>query len=252
MSEPATAADRILQFNKHLGSIDLDVPPGFRAVNPFSGPETARAPDVVTAFYRRFYEDRKPRCLVLGSSPARRGTAVTGVPFADAELLEKESGSKIDGYAVNRGSAGFLDEVIERYGGRERFYGDFTMNFVCPIGLTRTNAKGREVNANYYENKELLARLRPFILDSLQRLADLAGDTSVCYCIGSGENFRVLSGINEDRKLFKKIEPLEHPRYIAQYNPARKDEYIERYLSVLRGGEAAPRVGHQGLSSEAR
>lgn len=230
-----TTMDRILQFNEHLAGVNIAMPPGFRIVNPFSGPGAAQVREVTNAFYKRFYDDQRPRRLVLGSSPARRGTAVTGVPFADAELLESECGAKIEGYAVSRGSVGFLDEVVGRYGGHDRFYADFVMNFVCPLGLVRANAKGREVNANYYENRALLESLRPFILDSLRRQMAFAVDSSVCYCIGSGENFRFLSEINQSQKLFKRVEPLEHPRYIAQYNPGRKGEFVDKYVTVLRG-----------------
>jgi hypothetical protein len=60
-------------------------------------------------------------------------------------------------------------------------------------------------------------------------------DASVCYCIGCGENFRFLSNINMKERYFEKIVPLEHPRFITQYNPGRRDEFIEKYVRVLRG-----------------
>lgn len=235
MGNRTTVASRILHFNEQLARTDLTVPPDFAVINPFSGPRDEHIRQVTTAFYTRFYNDHEPRRLVLGSSPARRGTALTGVPFADAELLESESGCKIDGYSVGRGSAGFIDEVVALYGGRERFYADFVMSFVCPLGLVRTNAQRREVNANYYENKTLLQHVRPFIADMLREQLKCGIDTSVCYCIGSGENFRFLSEINNDEHFFDKIVPLEHPRFIAQYNPARKGEFVKKYVSALRG-----------------
>ncbi|MCC8250533.1 uracil-DNA glycosylase family protein [Saccharothrix luteola] len=236
MSGRATVADRVLQFNEELATTAVEVPAGFNVINPFSGPLKGHVREVTTSFYRRFYDDHQPRRLVLGSSPARRGTAVTGVPFADAELLKSQSGIKIEGYGISRVSTGFLDDVISRYGGRDRFYTDFVMSFVCPLGVSRTNAEGREVNANYYETKKLTESLRPFIVKTLKRQLEFGTDTSVCYCIGSGENFKFLSQVNTEEHFFEKIVPLEHPRFITQYNSGRKDEFIEKYVGALRDG----------------
>lgn len=233
MNGRRTVAHRILQFNEELAETTLELPPGFTVINPFSGPQKERVREVTTAFYHKYYDDDKPRRLVLGSSPARRGTAVTGVPFEDAKLLESETGVDVDGYAVSRPSAGFLHDVIRRYGGRDNFYADFVMSFVCPLGLVRTS-KGKEVNCNYYENKKLLELLHSFIVDTLERQLAFGTDTSVCYCIGSGENFRFLSKVNEGQRFFQRIVPLEHPRFITQYNRDREGEFAEKYLSAFR------------------
>jgi hypothetical protein len=234
MNGPVTIARRILQFNEELAKTTLELPPGFRVINPFSGPQKERVREITTAFYNKYYDDDKPRRLVLGSSPARRGTAVTGVPFEDATLLESDTGVEVDGYAVSRPSAGFLHDVIRRYGGRDKFYADFLMSFVCPLGLVRTN-KGKEVNCNYYESKKLLDLLRSFLVDTLERQLAFGTDTSVCYCIGSGENFAFLSKVNEGQRFFQRIVPLEHPRFITQYNRNRKEEFTEKYLKAFRG-----------------
>lgn len=109
------------------------------------------------------------------------------------------------------------------------------MSFVCPLGLARRNTKGREVNCNYYESKKLLAILESFLVESLERQLALGIDTSVCYCIGSGENFTFLSRLNEGQRFFRKIVPLEHPRFITQYNRDREEEFAEKYLSAFRG-----------------
>ncbi|MEU5159639.1 uracil-DNA glycosylase family protein [Streptomyces sp. NPDC020875] len=238
MSGPVTVAQRILRFNEELAGTVLEVPPGFAVINPFSGPRKERVREVTAAFYGKYYDDGKPRRLVLGSSPARRGTAVTGVPFEDAKLLESETGVDVDGYAVSRPSAGFLHDVIRRYGGRDTFYADFVMSFVCPLGLVRTKPGGKEVNCNYYENKKLLELLRSFLVDTLERQLAFGTDTSVCYCIGSGENFRFLTKVNEGQRFFTSIVPLEHPRFITQYNGDRKEEYAQKYLNALRGQHA--------------
>lgn len=235
MNGRTTVAHRVLEFNEELAGTTLELPPGFKVINPFSGPQKGRVREVTTAFYQKYYDGHEPRRLVLGSSPARRGTAVTGVPFEDAKLLESDTGVDIDGYAVSRPSSGFLHDVIRRYGGRSRFYADFLMSFVCPLGLVRVKPGGKEVNCNYYESKKLLETLHSFLMSTLESQLAFGIDTSVCYCIGSGENFRFLSKVNEGRRFFQRIEPLEHPRFITQYNPERKEEFAEKYLSTLRG-----------------
>ncbi|HAJ56001.1 MAG TPA: DUF4918 domain-containing protein, partial [Lactobacillus sp.] len=51
----------------------------------------------------------------------------------------------------NRGSSSFLYDVMDKYGGKDKFYKDFFLSFVCPLGLIKINEKGNEVNCNYYE-----------------------------------------------------------------------------------------------------
>jgi len=235
MSGRATVARRILQFNEELAQTSLELPSGFRIVNPFTGPQKWTVREITTAFYEKYYDDERPRRLILGSSPARRGTGVTGVPFEDADVLASETGIDIDGYGVSRKASGFIHDVIKHYGRRDRFYSDFCMSFVCPLGVVRTSSKGTEVNCNYYESKELREYLRPFIVKTMKRQLEFGTDTSVCYCIGSAENFKYLSKLNKDHGFFKQIVPLEHPRFITQYNVERRDDFIEKYMRALRG-----------------
>lgn len=234
MVNEKTFAEKVIQFNKDLSKISMELPDGFRIINPFSGNQREVVNEITTAFYKKFYNDRNKRRLVLGSSPARRGTAVTGVPFEDAAHLQKETGILIDKFYINKSSSGFLYDVIEKYGGCKKFYTDFYMNFVCPIGIVRTNSKGNDVNCNYYESKNLQEALYSLIVNSIQSQIDFGIDTSVCYCIGSGENYNFLSRINKEYHFFKDIVPLEHPRFIMQYNSKDKDVFFKKYLRALK------------------
>ena len=72
------------------------------------------------------------------------------------------------------------------------------------------------------------------IVSSIQAQIDFGIDTSVCYCIGSGDNYTFLSKINEKYNFFDEIIPLEHPRFIMQYNSKHKDEFLEKYLTALK------------------
>lgn len=107
------------------------------------------------------------------------------------------------------------------------------MNFVCPLGVVRVNSKGKEVNCNYYENKKIQAILSPFIIQSIRSQIEFGMDTSICYCIGSGENYNFLSKINDEYQFFHTIIPLEHPRFITQYNSQHKEKYMEKYLNAF-------------------
>lgn len=189
---------------------------------------------MVKQFYGKYFNDNNKRRLILGSSPARRGSAITGVPFEDAQSLQKETGISIGNFHVSNASSTFLNRVIDKYGGRTKFYSDFYLNFVCPLGISKINSKGNSVNCNYYENKQVENKLLPFIVAALKLQVQFGIDTSVCYCIGSGENFQELNKINKELKLFKEITPLEHPRFITQYHPRDEEEYLDKYLRALK------------------
>lgn len=234
MNDRYSFAKKVLQFNDKLSFESFDLPTGFNIVNPFIGDQKDKVKKITTAFYQKYYDDFQPRRLILGSSPARRGSAITGVPFEDAKHLQKEVGIIIDKFYISQSSSKFIYDVIEKYGNCKKFYSDFYMNFVCPLGIVKTNPKGNEVNCNYYDNKKLQKALYPFIVNSIRCQLDFGIDTSICYCIGSGENFNFLSKVNQEHNFFKSIIPLEHPRFIMQYNSKRKDEFIEKYVNAFK------------------
>lgn len=233
MSEKKTFAEQVLRFNEKLSHELFDLPSGYKIINPFVGGQKKQVKEITTAFYQKYYNDTSTRRLILGSSPARRGTAVTGIPFEDATHLQSETGIFIDKFYVNKSSSGFLYDVMKEYGGCKKFYTDFYMNFVCPLGIVKINAKGNEVNCNYYENKKLQETLYSFIISTICSQINFGIDTSVCYCIGSGENYSFLSKVNNEYNFFNTIIPLEHPRFIMQYNSKRKDVFMEKYINAL-------------------
>ena len=247
MNKKITFAEQVLNFNNKLSHESLDLPYGFKAINPFNGDQKELVKEITSAFYKKYYNDTRSRRLILGSSPSRRGTAITGIPFEDAKHLQSEilklSCCQIRSHHLLllprsrwlpfQSSSGFLYDVMRKYGGCKKFYADFYMNFVCPIGIVRINSRGNEVNCNYYESKKLQKVLYNFIISTIRSQIDFGVDTSVCYCIGSGENYRFLSKINNEYNFFSKIIPLEHPRFIMQYNSKKKDVFIEKYINSL-------------------
>ena len=225
--------DKILNFYNELSKVNIELPNEFKLINPYNGSNKDNIKEITNKFYNKFYNDNNTRRLIIGSSPARRGTALTGIPYEDSEHLQNTTGIYIDKFYVNKSSSNFLYDVIEQYGGSEKFYSKFYMNFVCPLGIVRINNKGNETNCNYYESKKIQDILYSFIVESIEKQIEFGIDTKVVYCIGSGENYIFLNKLNDKYHWFDEIIPLEHPRYIMQYNKDKKDEYMKKYLDAL-------------------
>lgn len=201
MSKQETFSTKVLKFNDELSKMIIKLPENYRIINPFTSENKDKIKEIANIFYKKYYSDNHKRYLILGSSPARRGTAVTGIPFEDANHLYKITGININDFHINKQSSDFLYDVIDKYG-CEKFYKNFYMSFVCPFGIAKVNSKGNEVNCNYYENKKIENHLYEFIIDSLKKQISFGIDTSACYCIGSGENFKFLRRINEQYHFF--------------------------------------------------
>ncbi len=222
-----TFAEKVISFNKNL-RLDIELPKDIRVMNPFT--ENPGALAVSSAFYRKYYDDHKKRHLILGINPGRFGAGVTGVPFTDTKRLGEKCGLKIKNLSTHEPSSVFVYEVIDAYGGVERFFSDFYINSPSPLGFVKTNSKGKQVNFNYYDSKTLLDKIEKFLVNSICAHIDKGINTNVCFCMGSGKNFTVISRINKKHDLFKTIIPLEHPRYIMQYKSKHKRHYRDKYL----------------------
>ncbi len=223
-------ADRVIEFNESL-QLDAELPAGIRVMNPFSeNPEALR---VSSAFYRKFYNDNYQRRLILAINPGRFGAGVTGIPFTDTKRLTEKCGLRIRDVSTHEPSSVFVYQVIEAYGGVEKFFRDFYINSICPLGFVKENSKGREVNYNYYDSKELQEIVIPFAVESIRAYIAAGCKTDVCFCMGTGKNYKVLNQINREHTFFDRIIPLEHPRYIVQYKSALTDSYISKYLKAF-------------------
>ncbi|AWN33012.1 DUF4918 family protein [Lactobacillus helsingborgensis] len=233
MQQKQNFSEKVFQFDQKLSNVKIDLPDPYKIINPYSGRNKKQVLQMVQIFYQKYFNDTNKRRLILGSSPARKGSAITGIPFEDASNLQKETGISIANFHVNSAASNFLNEVIDEYGGRHKFYHDFYLNFVCPVGICKTSSKGNQVNCNYYENKQVEEMVTPLIISALKTQISFGIDTSVCYCIGSGQNYQELSKINKKWCFFKKIVPLEHPRFITQYHPEDKEKYLHKYLNSL-------------------
>lgn len=225
-----TFADRIIEFNKQL-KFSGKLPRGIKVMNPFTD---ELAMNISSAFYRKFYHDNRQRFLILGINPGRFGAGCTGVPFTDTKRLETECGIEFPGLKTHEPSSVFVYEVINAMGGVKRFYADFYIQSICPLGFTIRNEKGRDVNYNYYDSKKLQEAVMPFILENIYKQFDLGVSRDIVFCFGSGKNLQFIQSINEKHHLFKEIVPLEHPRFIMQYKSKSKDQYIAKYMDAFQ------------------
>jgi hypothetical protein len=199
------------------------LPPGISVMNPFrDNPDIL---PVITQFYNKFYYDSSPRYLIMGINP--------GIPFTDSKRLSEKCGLSIPGLKTFETSSVFVYEMIEAFGGVEQFYNKFYISAVCPLGFTLINKKGKNINYNYYDNNKLISAVKDFIIDSLAKQLEFGIRRETCFCLGTGKNYKFLIQLNNDLKVFDKIVPLEHPRFIMQYKTKQKNIYINKYIDEL-------------------
>ncbi len=224
-----TFADKVLAFNRQLVFHD-PLPSSIRMMNPFR--EDAAVDATATAFYQKFYNDHHKRHLILGINPGRFGGGVTGIPFTDPKRLAEFCGIPYAGRSTHEPSSVFVYDVVNAYGGPERFYADFFIHSICPLGFTKVAPDGKEVNYNYYDSKALLAAVYDFMVASLHKIVEFGVHRDVCFSLGL-RNAGFIEKINAEYGFFKKIVALEHPRFVMQYQVKRKQEYIDKYLLEL-------------------
>lgn len=223
-------ADRVTAFNRSL-LFNRPLPDGIRIMNPFM--ESPEAMEISSSFYSKYYNDNKRRRLILGINPGRHGAGLTGIPFTDTKRLEEVCHINPRGLSSHEPSSVFVYDVISSYGGAEKFYSDFFINSVCPLGFVKTNSRGNEVNYNYYDSRELTGVAEPFIIDSLRNICSMGIDTRVVWCLGTGKNYKYLTDLNKRVKLFDTIVALEHPRFIMQYRSKEADMFVSKYMNLL-------------------
>ena len=223
-----TFGEKVVAFNKKL-KFSGNLPEGFEVMNPFfDNPETIT---VMSKFYQKFYNDYHQRKFIIGINPSRRGAGVTGVPFTDTKRLETECGIEMKTAHTHEISSVFFYDVIENFGGVEAFYKKFYINSPFPLAIIRKTLKGN-LNANYYDDKDLFEAVKPFMIQSLKDHIDLGLDTSEVFILGK-KNATFIDKINSQEKFFEKMTVLEHPRYIQQYKIKEKQLYIDKYLIAL-------------------
>jgi len=225
-----TFADRVIGFNKSL-EFSGELPDGIKIMNPFRG--DGYFLKVSSVFYKKYYDDNKLRHIILGINPGRFGAGFTGIPFTDTKRLTGECRLSYEGRQTHEPSSVFVYEVIKKYGGPEKFYSDFYINSVCPLGFTQSGMNGKEKNYNYYDRSDLIDAVYDFIVENVKKQIDLGNGTDVCFCFGTGKNEKFLRSLNEKYGFFKKIVALEHPRFVMQYRLRSMSQYVDKYIRVF-------------------
>lgn len=228
-----TFAQKVLHFNNSLDLGNIQLPPKIEVMNPFQGEHAALIQRVTQEFYHKFYNDNKKRHLILGINPGRFGAGLTGVPFSDTKRLLSDCGIEVTEVKSHEPSSVFVYEVIRAYGGAEAFYEQFYISSLCPLGFIIENDKGKMVNYNYYDQKDLEEAVTPFIIQTLQQQIDIGNYTDKCFCMGTGKNYKFFQKLNKQHQFFDEIIPLEHPRFVVQYRTKRMPEFVEKYLKLL-------------------
>lgn len=229
MDNAKTIATQIIEFNKQL-HYSGNLPDDFRVLNPyFENPETLI---VMEKFYNKYYDDTAPRKFIIGINPSRHGAGVTGVPFTDTKRLEHICGIPMKSAHTHEISSVFLYDMIKEFGGAHAFYRQFYINSPFPLAIVRRTKENKWINANYYDDRNLFAMVKPFMIESLKKHISLGLDTTNVFVLGK-KNATFIEKINKEEHLFENLTILDHPRYIQQYKSRDKEHYINKYIGVL-------------------
>lgn len=219
-----TFSERTLKFYQSL-SIKENLPDSIEVLNPYIKPEVI---DVCKAFYDKYYNDSKGRRLILGINPGRFGAGVTGIPFTDPLMLEQECGIKNSFDKRAELSSDFIYRLINQMGGPTHFYAHYYIGAISPLGFVKDGK-----NYNYYDSRDLMHKLKPFIVKALVDQIGLGINSRKCYCLGQGKNFEYLKFLNEEIKLFDEIIPLPHPRWVMQYRRKKLKHFLSETATIL-------------------
>ena len=217
-------AEGIINFYRSLEPPRL--PKGIEILFPQQNKEVMK---VVENFFYQFYSDTNPRHLIFGINPGRFGAGTTGINFTAPKQLKEFCGIDHSFKSQTELSAEFIYESIQAYGGVEKFYANYFITSVSPLGFLKNG-----LNLNYYDDKKLQTVATPFIINSIQKQISLGFKTDFCICIGGDKNLKFFSALNQEYEFFDEIVPLPHPRFIMQYRRKQKESYIQQYLLALR------------------
>ncbi|MBC7950035.1 MAG: DUF4918 family protein [Chitinophagaceae bacterium] len=221
---PTTIAERLIDFYLNLQP-PSNLPKGVETLHPQKN-EDVRS--IIRTFFSKYYDDNNPRRMLIGINPGRFGAGITGINFTGPRQLRDDCG--IDNPFGNSSelSAEFIYEVIQKYGGSDKFYSKFYVSAVSPLGYIKDG-----INLNYYDDKELQQSVVPYATACLKEQLSFGFDTDRCICIGGAKNFTFLSRLNSENGFFREIVPVPHPRFILQYKRKQKDQFVDQYLSAL-------------------
>lgn len=213
-----TFGQQILNFYDGL-ELPLDLPDQVSGMQPW---KTNEARSLMSAFYKKYYNDHNPRTLLMGINPGRLGSGITGIPFTDPLVLEQYCGLENQFSKKRELSSAFVFMLVEALGGPEVFYGNFYISAISPIGFLKVGK-----NMNYYDSTELFATLETFMVECLQAQAQFPLNTQMAFSVGKGKNFTYFKRLNDRLKIFENLGELPHPRWLMQY----RRKHLRQHLS---------------------
>jgi hypothetical protein len=145
-------SEKVTDFYRNL-DYSGTLPEGISIMNPYR--DNPLILPLISSFYNKFYNDCQSRYLILGINPGRFGAGVTGLPFTDTKRLKLYCGISVEGFKTHETSSVFVYNIINEFGGVDRFYSDFFISAVSPLGYLFEKPGGKVVNYNYYDSKEL-------------------------------------------------------------------------------------------------
>jgi hypothetical protein len=229
----STWATKILEYMDKLDYSTLILPTHIGLMNPYADSDNIKR--INELFYKKYYEDTAKRWAIIGINPGRLGAGATGIPFTDTKRLTQYCNIDVGEIKSHEPSSVYMYDMINAFSNPLDFYQHFYITSAFPLGFTTISKSGKEINYNYYDDKNLQDLVTPYILQHLKAQIEFGVHTDKAFCLGSGKNFKFLSALNQREKLFNTIVPLEHPRYIMQYKLKQKDIYIQDYIEKLSG-----------------
>lgn len=223
-----TFGQRLHSFYTTL-QLDVELPHGIHVMNPYLRSETL---ECVQAFCTQYYADNAKRVSIWGINPGRFGGGLTGLSFTDPVVLRDICGIANPLGTKTELSAEYVWSVIAEFGGAARFFSNFFLTALCPLGFVQTR-ENREVNYNFYDSSTLFQAVKPFIVATMQQQLSLGIRRDIALCLGTGKLQQAFESINTEYGFFGQIIALEHPRFIMQYRRKYLHEYRQKYCEVL-------------------
>lgn len=220
MSTFVTRATRYFINLKSPGKL----PPGIHILNPYEKHEVR---EVVSKFFQKYYNDDQKRIYILGINPGRFGGGLTGISFTDPVALRNHCGIENQLGDKEELSSKYIYQAIAQIGGVKKFFSNFFLSAIYPLALIKDGK-----NYNYYDDNKLFHSLEPRLKESLVEQVGFGANCKTVICLGK-KNASYLKLLNDELKLFDKIEILNHPRFIMQYRKKKMSQYIQQYISVF-------------------
>ncbi len=214
-------------ISRFLTTLDLGVklPKGFGVLDPYQDPEVRR---VVRSFAETYYAGDHPRTAIWGINPGRFGAGVTGLSFTDPYALTDILGMQTTIEGRRELSAEFVWMVIEAYGGAEKFYHDFFVSALSPLGFIKDGK-----NINFYDDARFQKAIEPRIIEWVREQQGAGLHADRCIVLGTGKLKDVMEKKLRPYLDYEHVDYLEHPRFIMQYRRKRVGEYVDKYVETL-------------------